>query len=50
VVALRDAVKRDYQAREGLSLSYVAFVTKATVEALRRHPFVKGAARPFVLT
>jgi 2-oxoisovalerate dehydrogenase E2 component (dihydrolipoyl transacylase) len=38
VVALRDAVKRDYQAREGLSLSYVAFVTKATVEALRRHP------------
>jgi len=38
VVARRDAVKRDYQAREGLSLSYVAFVTKAAVEALRRHP------------
>ncbi|MGZ3587613.1 MAG: dihydrolipoamide acetyltransferase family protein [Candidatus Limnocylindrales bacterium] len=38
VVAARDAVKRDYQAREGLSLSFVAFVTKATVEALRRHP------------
>jgi pyruvate/2-oxoglutarate dehydrogenase complex dihydrolipoamide acyltransferase (E2) component len=42
VVALRDAVKRDYQAREGLSLSYVAFVTKATVEALRRHPDFNG--------
>ena len=42
VVALRDAVKRDYQAREGLSLSYVAFVTKAAVEALRRHPDFNG--------
>jgi 2-oxoisovalerate dehydrogenase E2 component (dihydrolipoyl transacylase) len=38
VVRRRDAVKRDYQAREGKSLSYVAFVTKACVEALRKHP------------
>jgi 2-oxoisovalerate dehydrogenase E2 component (dihydrolipoyl transacylase) len=38
VVRRRDAVRRDYQAREGRSLSYVAFVTKACVEALRRHP------------
>jgi 2-oxoisovalerate dehydrogenase E2 component (dihydrolipoyl transacylase) len=38
VVALRDATKRDYQSREGISLTFDAFVAKATVEALRRHP------------
>jgi 2-oxoisovalerate dehydrogenase E2 component (dihydrolipoyl transacylase) len=38
LVRAREAAKRDYQAREGTSLSYVPFVIKATVEALRRHP------------
>jgi pyruvate/2-oxoglutarate dehydrogenase complex dihydrolipoamide acyltransferase (E2) component len=38
VVRRREAVRRDYEAREGKSLSYVAFVTKACVEALRKHP------------
>jgi 2-oxoisovalerate dehydrogenase E2 component (dihydrolipoyl transacylase) len=38
VVGQRAANKRAYQEREGIGLSYVAFVTKATVEALRRHP------------
>jgi len=38
LVRLRDALKREYQAREGLSLSFVPFVVKASVEALRRHP------------
>ncbi len=38
LVRLRDALKRDYQAREGLSLSFVPFVVKATVEALKRNP------------
>ena len=38
LVRLRDALKRDYQAREGISLSYVPFVVKASVEALRRNP------------
>jgi 2-oxoisovalerate dehydrogenase E2 component (dihydrolipoyl transacylase) len=42
VVKRRDAVKREYQAREGSSLSYVAFVTKACVEALRRHPDINA--------
>ena len=37
-VALRERVKAEYQAREGIGLSYVAIVTKATVEALRRNP------------
>ncbi len=37
LVRLRESAKRDFQAREGLSLSYVPFVVKASVEALRRH-------------
>ena len=42
VGALRESVKREYEAREGIGLSYVAFVTKAAVEALRRHPDING--------
>ncbi len=38
LVRAREVAKRDYQAREGISLSYVPFVIKATVDALRRHP------------
>ncbi|HEX7474042.1 MAG TPA: dihydrolipoamide acetyltransferase family protein, partial [Candidatus Limnocylindrales bacterium] len=38
LVRLRESAKREYQAREGISLSYVPFVVKACVEALRRDP------------
>jgi 2-oxoisovalerate dehydrogenase E2 component (dihydrolipoyl transacylase) len=38
LVRARDGAKRDYQAREGISLSYVPFVIKAAVDALRRFP------------
>jgi 2-oxoisovalerate dehydrogenase E2 component (dihydrolipoyl transacylase) len=38
VVRRRERMKRDYEAREGVGLSFVAFVTKACVEALRKHP------------
>ncbi len=38
LVRAREAAKRDYLAREGISLSYVPFVIKAAVEALRRFP------------
>jgi len=37
VVALRDRNKAQYQAQEGVSLTYDAFVAKATVEALKGH-------------
>ena len=37
VVALRNANKGGYQAQEGISLTFDAFVAKATVEALKRH-------------
>ena len=38
LVRAREGAKRDYQAREGISLSYVPFIMKAAVEALRRYP------------
>lgn len=38
LVKARERAKRDYQAREGISLSYVPFVIKAAVDALRRYP------------
>ena len=38
LVALRERVKRSYQAKEGISLSYVPFVVKASAEALKRNP------------
>jgi 2-oxoisovalerate dehydrogenase E2 component (dihydrolipoyl transacylase) len=38
LVKLREGAKRDFQAREGVSLSYVPFVIKATVAALRQYP------------
>src|SRR5262245_16557255 len=37
VVGLRDKVKGQYQSQEGISLTYDAFVAKATVEALKKH-------------
>lgn len=37
LVRLRESAKREYQATEGLSLSYVPFVVQASVEALKRH-------------
>jgi 2-oxoisovalerate dehydrogenase E2 component (dihydrolipoyl transacylase) len=38
VMVLRDGVKRRYQAEHGTSLSFVAIVAKAVVEAVRKHP------------
>ena len=38
LVQARERAKREYQAREGISLSYVPFVVKAAVAALRQYP------------
>ncbi len=38
LVRLRETNKRDFQAREGTSLSFVPFVVKAVVNALKRNP------------
>ena len=38
LVRARESAKREYQSREGISLSYVPFVIKAAVAALRAFP------------
>ena len=38
LVALRDRSKQTYQAKEGIGLSFVPFVVKASTEALKRNP------------
>jgi 2-oxoisovalerate dehydrogenase E2 component (dihydrolipoyl transacylase) len=38
LVAAREKAKKAYQAKEGISLSYVPFVVKASAEALKRNP------------
>ena len=42
VVALRAASKDAFKAREGIDLTYVPFVIKATVESLKKHPEVNA--------
>jgi 2-oxoisovalerate dehydrogenase E2 component (dihydrolipoyl transacylase) len=42
VVRLRESAQAAFKAREGMGLSYVPFIVKATVEALRRHPMVNA--------
>ena len=38
LVSFREKAKREYQAKEGIGLSYVPFVVKASAEALKRNP------------
>ncbi len=38
LVRLRESMKKAYQAKEGVGLSYVPFVVKAAAEALKRNP------------
>ncbi|MCR6032910.1 2-oxoglutarate dehydrogenase, E2 component, dihydrolipoamide succinyltransferase [Nocardioides sp. zg-579] len=38
IARLRDAVKADFLAREGVKLSYLPFFAKAAVDALKQHP------------
>ena len=42
VVALRKAEREKFRASEGVDLTYVPFVTSATVEALKAHPEVNA--------
>jgi pyruvate dehydrogenase E2 component (dihydrolipoyllysine-residue acetyltransferase) len=45
VVAAREALKKEYQAKHGVNPTYLAFVTKATIETLRDWPWVNGEIR-----
>src|SRR5579884_1012931 len=42
VVQYREAHKSEWQRSEGISLSFMAFVAKATVEALKEYPLVNS--------
>ncbi len=42
VVKYREAHKAEWQRREGISLSFMAFVAMATVESLREFPLVNS--------
>jgi 2-oxoglutarate dehydrogenase E2 component (dihydrolipoamide succinyltransferase) len=43
VARLRDRAKRDFEAREGVKLSFLPFFAKAAVEALKSHPRVNAS-------
>ncbi len=42
IAALRSKVKRDFEAREGVKLSFLPFFCKASVEALKQYPQVNA--------
>ncbi|MEO7982348.1 MAG: 2-oxoglutarate dehydrogenase, E2 component, dihydrolipoamide succinyltransferase, partial [Sporichthyaceae bacterium] len=43
VARLRARAKGDFEAREGVKLSFLPFLAKATVEALKAHPMVNAS-------
>ena len=45
VVAIREKLKKDYQASYGVNPTYLAFIGRATVETLRDYPWVNGEIR-----
>ena len=45
IVAVREKLKKEYQAAYGVNPTYLAFVAKATVETLRDYPYVNAEMR-----
>jgi len=45
IVAVRDKLKREYQAAYGINPTYLAFVAQASVETLRDYPYVNAEMR-----
>ena len=45
IVALRERLKKEYQAAYGVNPTYLAFVAKASVETLRDYPYVNAEMR-----
>jgi pyruvate dehydrogenase E2 component (dihydrolipoamide acetyltransferase) len=43
IVKLREKEKNKYEARNGVKLTYMPFITRAAVHALRKHPVVNAA-------
>jgi pyruvate dehydrogenase E2 component (dihydrolipoamide acetyltransferase) len=45
IVAIREKLKKEYQAAYGVNPTYLAFVAKASVETLRDYPYVNAEMR-----
>ena len=45
VVAIRSKLKQEYETQHGVNLTYLAFVARATVEALKDWPWINGELR-----
>src|SRR5437868_4141903 len=45
VVAIREKLKKEYQAAYGVNPTYLSFIARATVETLRDYPYVNGEIR-----
>jgi pyruvate dehydrogenase E2 component (dihydrolipoamide acetyltransferase) len=45
VVQIRQKLKQEYQASYGVNLTYLAFIARATIEAIRNWPWVNGEIR-----
>jgi 2-oxoglutarate dehydrogenase E2 component (dihydrolipoamide succinyltransferase) len=43
IARLRDQAKKDFEAREGVKLSFLPFFAKAAIEALKAHPSVNSS-------
>jgi 2-oxoisovalerate dehydrogenase E2 component (dihydrolipoyl transacylase) len=43
LVRLRQAIKGDFERREGVDLTYLPFVVKAVAEGLRRYPYLNAS-------
>jgi len=50
IARLRDRAKRDFEAREGIKLSFLPFFAVAAVEALKAHPSVNSSVDGDVIT
>jgi 2-oxoglutarate dehydrogenase dihydrolipoamide succinyltransferase (E2 component) len=45
VVAIRSKLKAEYQQAYGVNLTYLAFIARATIEAIRNWPWINGEIR-----
>jgi 2-oxoglutarate dehydrogenase E2 component (dihydrolipoamide succinyltransferase) len=45
VVAAREQLKKEYQASYGVNPTYLAFIARATVDVLRKYPYVNAELR-----
>ena len=43
IVKLREKEKNKYEQRNGVKLTYMPFITRAAISALKKHPIVNGA-------